>query len=96
MVPVMNVIHSSVECFLSDYYAGDWIDQLDELKTNIDERQVIANAGAYALGRKTDDLIVAAFAAGAVEPADRRRQYRHDAEQGHECVPDAGRGGSAG
>lgn len=61
MVPVMNVVHSSVECFLSDYYAGDWIDQLDELKTNIDERQVIANAGAYALGRKTDDLIVAAM-----------------------------------
>ena len=44
-----------------DYYAGDWFDQLDALKTNIDERQVIANAGAYALGRKTDDLIIAAL-----------------------------------
>jgi hypothetical protein len=31
---------------------------LDELKTNIDERTVITNAGAYALGRKTDDLII--------------------------------------
>lgn len=61
LVPVMNVQHSTVECFLQDYYAGDWIDRLDELKTNLDERGVLANAGAYALGRKTDDLIVAAL-----------------------------------
>jgi Phage capsid protein len=60
-VPVMNVDHSAVECLLQDYYAGDWVDQLDELKINIDERQVIANAGAYALGRKTDELIIKAM-----------------------------------
>ncbi|NCC21923.1 MAG: hypothetical protein EOM26_05595 [Alphaproteobacteria bacterium] len=58
MVPVMNLDHTSVTCVLADYYAGDWIDRLDELKVNIDERQVIANAGAYALGRKTDELII--------------------------------------
>ena len=67
LVPVMNVQHSTAECFLQDYYAGDWIDRLDELKTNIDERVVLANAGAYALGRKTDDLIVAALDAGTRE-----------------------------
>lgn len=61
MVPVMNLSHSSVECLLEDYYAGDWVDKLDELKINHDERQVIANAGAYALGRKTDDLIISAL-----------------------------------
>ena len=61
MVPVMNLAHSAVECGLQDYYAGDWIDRLDELKVNIDERQVIANAGAYALGRKTDELIINAL-----------------------------------
>ncbi len=61
MVPVMNLDHTSVEVVLSDYYAGDWIDRLDELKTNIDERQVIANAGASALGRKTDELIINAL-----------------------------------
>ena len=61
VVPVMNIDHSSVECFLQDYYAGDWVDRMDELKTNIDERMVAANAGAYALGRKTDELIIAAF-----------------------------------
>ena len=58
-VPVMNLDHTPVECTLYDFYAGDWVDRLDELKTNIDERQIIANAGAYALGRKTDELIIA-------------------------------------
>ncbi len=62
MVPVMNLAHASIECTLADYYAGDWVDRLDELKVNIDERQVIANAGAYALGRKTDELIITALA----------------------------------
>lgn len=62
MVPVMNLDHSTVEAVLADYYAGDWVDKLDELKVNHDERQVIANAGAYALGRKTDELIINALA----------------------------------
>ena len=61
MVPIMNVDHSTVEAQLVDFYAGDWIDRLDELKTNIDERQVLANAGAFALGRKTDELIIQAL-----------------------------------
>lgn len=72
MVPVMNLLHSAVECTLQDYYAGDWVDRLQELKINIDERQVIANAGAYALGRKTDELIITALAgvSGAQEVGD--------------------------
>ncbi len=57
-VPVMNLERSTVEAALQDYYAGDWIDKLDEIKTNVDERTVIASAGAYALGRKTDELII--------------------------------------
>jgi hypothetical protein len=61
MVPVMNLEHTTVECTLQDFYAGDWLDRLDELKTNIPERQVIASAGANALGRKTDELIISAL-----------------------------------
>lgn len=64
MVPVMNVDFSAVEATLVDYYAGEWVDQLDELKTNLDERQVLANAGAFALGRKTDELIIDALRGG--------------------------------
>ncbi|WP_428246754.1 phage capsid protein [Ferrovibrio sp.] len=60
-VPVMNVDHSSVECLLADYYAGEWNDALDDLKTNNDEKQIAMNSGAWALGRKTDELIVAAL-----------------------------------
>lgn len=65
MIPVMNVAHTSVECVLQDFYAGDWVDKLAELKINHDERSVIANAGAYALGRKTDDLIISALASAS-------------------------------
>lgn len=61
IVPVMNLNHEPVECILQDYYAGDWVDALDELKTNVDERRVVASAGAYALGRKTDELIIDAM-----------------------------------
>lgn len=65
LVPVMNLDHSTIECELKDFYAGDWVDHLDELKVNIDERQVIANAGAYALGRKSDELIIDALDAAS-------------------------------
>lgn len=61
IVPVMNLNHEPIECILQDYYAGDWVDALDELKTNVDERRVVASAGAYALGRKTDELIINAM-----------------------------------
>jgi hypothetical protein len=61
VVPVMNIDHTAVECNLLDYYAGDWVDKLDEIKGQHDERRTIIDAGAYALGRKTDELIIAAF-----------------------------------
>ena len=60
-VPVMNVEHSTVEVFLKDYYAGEWLDALDEIKTAGDERSALVNSGAYALGRKTDELIIEAL-----------------------------------
>jgi len=59
VITPMNVSHSKVECTLEDFYAGDWVDKLDETRINHDERRVLANAGAYALGRKTDELIIA-------------------------------------
>lgn len=56
-VTIMNITHSNVECTLADYFASDLCDTMDELKTNIDERMVLAMSGAWALGRKTDELI---------------------------------------
>lgn len=63
VIPPMNLGHSNVECTLADYYAGDWVDKLDMLKTNIDEMRIVAAAGAYALGRTTDAIIIAALEA---------------------------------
>ncbi len=70
MVPVMNLEHTAIEVALQDYYAGDWLDKLDEIKINHDERQVIASAGAYALGRKTDEMIINALAAATTSVSD--------------------------
>jgi hypothetical protein len=57
-VPLMNLNHSNVSCTLSDWYAAEYIDKLDELKDKSDEKQVAANAGAWALGRKIDELLI--------------------------------------
>jgi hypothetical protein len=60
-VPVMSIDHSNVECTLGDFYAADYIDKLDELKINHDERMVVTQSAAAAIGRKSDDLIVTAL-----------------------------------
>jgi len=64
-VTPMELAHTNVEVSMSDFYAAEYIDKLDELKTNINERQAVAQSAAAALGRKTDELIVAAMDAGA-------------------------------
>ena len=58
-VVAMDLAHTAVSATLTDYYAADYVDKLDELKVNIDERQVVAQSAAYALGRKTDEVLIA-------------------------------------
>jgi len=53
----MNATHTQPSCTIVDFYAGDFVDRLDEAKTNIDVRMSYARTGAYALGRKVDDQI---------------------------------------
>jgi hypothetical protein len=65
MIPTMEVAHTTVDVTLADFYAADYVDQLDELKTNIDERQVLAQSASAALGRKTDQLIIDVLDAGS-------------------------------
>ena len=64
-VTPMELVHTNVEATMADYYAPEYIDKLDELKTNIDERQAVATSAAAALGRKTDEIIYDAMDAGA-------------------------------
>ena len=51
VITPMNQSHTAIECALVDFYAGDWVDQLDEDKISHDERMAIAKGGAWALGR---------------------------------------------
>ena len=61
VITPMNQDHTAIECTLADFYAGDWVDKLDEAKVNHDERMAIAQGGAWALGRKVDDQIITAM-----------------------------------
>ena len=64
-VTPMELAHTTVDVSMSDFYAAEFIDKLDELKTNIDERQAVATSAAAALGRKTDELLYTAMDSGA-------------------------------
>lgn len=61
VVPTGNAAHTNAVCALADWYVAEEVDKLDELKTNIDERGVLVRKTVQALGRKTDDLIIAAL-----------------------------------
>lgn len=56
----MNVDHSQVSVVIEDWYAPDYVDKLDEYKINHDERRALTQSGAYAIGRKVDELIIEA------------------------------------
>ncbi len=62
VITPMNQSHDPQEATLVDFYAGDFVDKLDESKMNSDERGVIARGGAWALGRKVDEQIFTALA----------------------------------
>ncbi len=64
-VTPMELAHTNVEVTMADFYAPEYIDKLDELKINIDERQAVAQSAAAALGRKTDEILYTAMDAGA-------------------------------
>lgn len=60
-LPLMNIDHGNVELFLEDWHAPDFIDNFDELQIEHDERKVVTDAGGFALGRKTDEMLITNF-----------------------------------
>lgn len=56
-IPPMNIDHTTVDVTVVDYFAAEWIDDLDMLRQNHDEMMAAQESGARALGRKTDELI---------------------------------------
>jgi len=57
----MNPTHSYKEATATDKYAPEYIDKLDDIKNNIEERALYARAGANALGREVDSRITTAL-----------------------------------
>tara|TARA_R110000744_G_scaffold40658_1_gene92253 strand:- start:1351 stop:2178 length:828 start_codon:yes stop_codon:yes gene_type:complete len=56
-IPVTHVTHAPVACTLQDRYSGIYIDKLDELKVQHDERSAQSKNIGAAMGRDTDDII---------------------------------------
>jgi len=95
-VPINNLVHSYVETTLADYYSAEWLDKLDELKINHDERLAQARSLSAALGRKADDIIVQAVDATTNETTDTGALTLAKMEEifeyfGDNDVPDDGR-----
>lgn len=60
-VSPMNLDHTRVYADMEDYYAPEYIDDLDQAKINFSLRAEYARASAWALGRTTDELVVSAL-----------------------------------
>jgi len=58
IIPPMNPSHTRVYFTLADRYAADYVDDLDDMKINIDEKTALKDTAVYALGRETDDQII--------------------------------------
>jgi hypothetical protein len=63
--PIIDTPHSRRRVVLEDYEWADLIDTQDELRMLIDPRSSYAEAGANALGRKMDDIIIEAAGGNA-------------------------------
>lgn len=64
-VKTMGVGAEKVKCPLVDKVAADFSDVFDEAKLNFDDRQELASAIAYAMGRCEDQLVLDALANSA-------------------------------
>ena len=57
----MNTNYAEAIATLSDWNAAEYTDVFDQAKTDVDERQVVANNIAGATGRREDQLIIDAL-----------------------------------
>jgi hypothetical protein len=63
-VPLLEIARDRVKCELQDFYGADLIDDMDELKTNVNERTATQDALVFSLNRTEDDLGLAALNTG--------------------------------
>lgn len=57
-IPAMNVDHDFVDIFVSDRYGLEWIDKLDEKKSNVNWRMKYARMLVAAAARNVDDSLI--------------------------------------
>jgi len=62
-VTPMNVTHAPVTCTLQDWYASEYTDIFNNEAVNYDEREELAITIAGALGRRLDQIMIAAVGA---------------------------------
>ena len=60
-IPAMNLGHDFVDVPVEDFYGLEWVDKLDQNRTNVNWRLKYARALAAAAGRKYDDIIIDAL-----------------------------------
>jgi len=70
IVPIMGLQHGGSTATLIDRYGAELLDDLDEFKQNEATRQNYSMSIAAALGRETDQIIIAAWGATANTIAD--------------------------
>lgn len=65
MITPNDTSHSKIFATLSNYRVGDYTDLFDQAETTVDERAVLSQNHALALGRAEDQLIIAALDAAS-------------------------------
>ena len=57
----MNVTRANVACTLDNWHASDYTDIFDQATVNFDEKQELAKSVALAMGRRSDQIRIAAL-----------------------------------
>jgi hypothetical protein len=60
---------SRVNCLIKDWTVRDDIDDFDQMKTNVQERQYLTSSIGMAIGRRHDQVIIDELAATSVAPS---------------------------
>lgn len=63
LVPVMDIARDRVSCDLTDMFASTLLEDMDQLKTNVEEKGAVQSALAMSLARSEDDIALGALAA---------------------------------
>jgi hypothetical protein len=95
LIPTFNTTHDPILCTLTDYYGGEYVDKLDELKVQHDEKSALSTTIANALGRQADALVIAAAEASGNQTTDTGVLTQGKVEEvyeyfGNNDVPDDG------